>query len=212
MQPDREYSPTEAAKRIKEAMEGAGLEPTTFAERVGVNRSTVYRWLKGELLHSMPLTRLKQIANVTNVNPTWLLGFTEDKFGMIGKSESIPLLGFVPAGEPIISSEALEGYESIRENESVDFALRVQGCSMTGVRIYDGDVVFVRKQDDVDQGEIAVIRLDGDEVTLKRVYREGRNVVLRSENPTIPEIRITPSDHKKVQIIGKVLFCKFEVR
>ena len=82
---------------------------------------------------------------------------------------------------------------------------------MIGARIYDGDIIFVHKQEDVENGEIAVVIIDQEDATLKRVYKHPSAVVLHSENPTIQDMIFTAKDKKRIEIIGKVRCVKFMI-
>ncbi len=111
----------------------------------------------------------------------------------------IPLLGRIAAGRPIYAEETFDtACDSIMQ---CDFALRVQGDSMVGARIHDGDVVFIRRQDDVDDGRIAAVIID-DEATLKRVYHIKNGLQLLSENPAYPPMVFTLEDHASIRILG----------
>jgi repressor LexA len=118
----------------------------------------------------------------------------------------IPILGRVAAGKPLLAVENLEGSiflaQSWIKNEKV-FALKVKGESMVSAHILDGDMVIVRAQNDAENGEIAVV-LIGDEVTVKRFYRENGNVRLQPENPTMEPFIFT-SDSPEFAILGKVI-------
>lgn len=122
---------------------------------------------------------------------------------------SIPYLGTIVAGEPI-NAEALSGDETIEINQALFgrnldslFALSVKGNSMIDALIHDGDLVILRRQERVENGEMAAVWLDDrEETTLKRVYYEGRQVRLQPANPTM-EARYFAADHVRVQ--GKVV-------
>ena len=101
---------------------------------------------------------------------------------------------------PIYADEQLET-AFCDESLSCDFALRVRGDSMTGARIHDGDIVFIRSQEDVDDGDIAVVLLN-DEATLKRVYHIPNGLTLLSENPKYPPMVFTWPDHDSIRILG----------
>ncbi len=117
-----------------------------------------------------------------------------------------PLVGAVAAGRPITAVENLEGYitldQELFSGQDV-FALRVRGDSMIGVGIHDGDIAVVRKQPEVEAGQIAVVMVDG-EATLKRFCRERGKIVLRAENADYADIIIGPKDGS-VDVVGKVL-------
>ncbi|HLS52873.1 MAG TPA: S24 family peptidase, partial [Tissierellaceae bacterium] len=83
--------------------------------------------------------------------------------------------------------------------------LKVKGDSMIGARINDGDIVFIREQPCVENGEIAAVMIDN-EVTLKRFYKNGGLVMLRSENPKYQPLMYTKEDFKQVRILGKAIF------
>jgi repressor LexA len=118
----------------------------------------------------------------------------------------VPLVGAVAAGRPITAEENVEGHVTLDGDlfSSDDvFTLRVRGDSMTGAGIHDGDIAVVRKQPEVQDGELAVVMIDG-EATLKRFRREGRRVILRAENPDYADIVIDPK-RADVDIVGKVI-------
>lgn len=118
----------------------------------------------------------------------------------------LPLLGDIACGKPIYADEDFESYIEVSTDISADFALRAKGDSMTGARIYDGDIVFVRQQPTVDSGDIAVVIID-DEATLKRVYwlRDG-SIELRAENPSYPPIHVGgENEYRSIHILGKAI-------
>lgn len=124
----------------------------------------------------------------------------------------VPVLGYIAAGLPITAEEHIEEWTEIpnmwnlKEGEAI--VLRVKGDSMIGSRIYDGDKVVVKIQSDVENGEIAVVNVNGDEATLKRVRRsENGQVILYPDNPRYEPTIIA---HEGARIIGKVIQVMFE--
>jgi repressor LexA len=117
------------------------------------------------------------------------------------KFTSVPLVGRVAAGQPLLAAENLDGFLPIpadmAQGEGL-FALKVRGDSMVNAGIFDGDVIVARKQSAADNGDI-VVALVEDEATVKRFFRESGQVRLQAENSAYPPI-ITPN----VQILGKV--------
>ena len=113
----------------------------------------------------------------------------------------VPILGRVTAGMPILAVEDVEGYIPIDMSSSrgEHFALRIQGSSMIGAGIYDGDYIIVRKQDHAEEGEI-VVALIGEEATCKRLTKQDGHVVLMPENPAYP-----PIDGDEGYILGVVV-------
>jgi SOS regulatory protein LexA len=121
----------------------------------------------------------------------------------------IPVLGSIQAGQPIEMIENNEGYTLVDPfvlRGKQGFALRVKGDSMIGDRIHDGDIVIVAKQEEVQPHEIAVVAVNGDHATLKRVKRHGDMCMLIPSNPTM-EPQLVPAE--SVHIIGKVVEVKF---
>ena len=135
----------------------------------------------------------------------------------VSSGRRVPVLGAVACGEPIFSPTDGSDYVTIDEDVDCDFALIAQGDSMTGDRIYSGDVVFIRKQDYVRDGEIAAVALDGD-VTLKRIRRlcdsSGRVAFtqLLPSNPAYSPIDIGGEDETRtVRILGKAVAVRFRL-
>ena len=116
------------------------------------------------------------------------------------KLKKVPLLGTTAAGEPILSDEHFEGYVGTTAN--ADFCLRVTGDSMTGIGIYDGDIVFVKAQNEAESGQVVVVRINGDAVTLKRFYHHAGSVILQSENPAYPPMIFNADNCDDFRILG----------
>ena len=139
----------------------------------------------------------------------------EDGYETSGESEKhaqkpgakrIPLLGEIACGNPIYASEEHDTYIPVNGDIDADFCLRAHGESMTGARIFDGDVVFIRKQSLVNNGEIAAVIIN-DEATLKRVYfypEEGK-LILCPENPRFPPLVFIGTELNDIKIIGKAV-------
>ena len=94
----------------------------------------------------------------------------------------IPLIGSIACGAPILAEEHIEDYIDIPKHIHADFALTCKGDSMINARIFDGDIVYIRKQDTIENGEIAAVLID-DEATLKRVRLYDDHISLEPENP-----------------------------
>jgi len=149
-------------------------------------------------------------AEVFGVTTDYLMGRSDNKYApekVIGRQ--IPILGTIAAGQPITVSENIIGYEF---SEDCDFCLKVKGDSMTGARIYDGDIVYIHRQPEVENGEIAAVIIDGEDATIKRFYKVDGVVRLHSENPLYPDMVFGTKDFKQVRILGKVKYFKAEVR
>lgn len=121
-----------------------------------------------------------------------------------GNAVTVPLLGTVAAGVPILAHESIEGFvtfDSPRRDNSNLFALRVQGDSMINAGILDGDIIVAKQTPVAENGEI-VVALIGDEATVKRLYRNGHQVELHAENPDY-----APIIEDEVTLMGKVVAC-----
>lgn len=120
------------------------------------------------------------------------------------KTYKIPLLGTIACGEPILAAENIEDEVEIPEHIHADFALRCKGDSMINARIHDGDIVYIRQQPSVNNGEIAAV-LIGDEATLKRVYVHSDHVVLQPENPSFDPLVYFGEAMEQIRILGKAV-------
>lgn len=121
------------------------------------------------------------------------------------------MLGTIAAGDPIFANEEYETYVYADSKIRADFCLKVKGDSMINARILDGDVVFIKRQPDVLNGQIAAVLIDN-EVTLKRVFKRLRQVVLQAENPNYPPIVVNGYTEVEVSIIGLAVAFQSLVR
>jgi repressor LexA len=198
-------------QRLKQLIVDTGSTAADLAEYLHMHESTVSRYIAGITEPKLPT--IEKMAVKFNVNPLWLLGQPgQDKYlNQPEQPKKIPVLGTIAAGIPIMAQENFEGFECISEDERVDFALKVKGDSMIGARILDGDIVYIHRQPIVENGEIAAV-LIGDEATLKRFYKLNGSILLRSENPNIPDKTYTKKEQKEITILGKAISFKSEVR
>lgn len=204
-----------ATARLREIRESSGLDQKQFAELFSIEQSTYNRYENGGI-KKMPYDFIDAICEKFGINPAWVLGFKKvDKYTNPVSSEKtkrLPILGNIAAGIPILAQEDLLGYDFVPENFNADFCLKVKGDSMVNVRILDGDTVYIRQQPDVENGEIAAVLIDGEAATLKRVYKLDGSIILRAENHNYSDIIFSKKDMKEVQILGKAIFFKSEVR
>lgn len=119
-------------------------------------------------------------------------------------TKNIPLLGDIACGEPILAEENIDEYIKIDKDIPADFALRCKGDSMINARIFDGDIVYIRQQPDVENGEIAAVLIDN-EATLKRVFKYPHRIELRAENPTVKPFEFSDEEINQVKILGKAV-------
>lgn len=176
-----------------------------------ISKSMISKW-ENDKETPAKFSDVAALSDFFGVTADYLLGLSDDKYGDEVEYRKIPIMGTIAAGIPIHAQEDIQGYEYILPNEHVDFCLKVKGDSMINARIFDGDIVFIRRQPDVENGEIAAVIIDGQEATLKRVYKINGSVILRPENPSFKDIVISKKDYKNVTILGKAISFKSEVK
>ena len=116
--------------------------------------------------------------------------------------ECIPLLGAIACGDPILAQENIEDYVDLPRTIKADFALICEGDSMIDAGIHDGDVVYIRSQPEVQNGQIAAVLVDGENATLKRFYFSDGVVTLMAANQSYPPIVKAGSDVEQVRVLG----------
>lgn len=126
------------------------------------------------------------------------------------EKKKFPLLGTVACGQPILATENFEGYIESGSNIHADFCLKANGDSMINARILDGDIVFIRKQEMVENGEIAAVLIE-DEATLKRFYMSDDEIRLVAENPRIKTLHYKKEDLNGIRILGKAIAFQSDV-
>lgn len=194
--------------KIKERRKELGLSLEDVAKALGVNRSTVMRY-ESESIKKMPIDIIPPLAKVLRCSPEYLMGWedntTIDNVFPIDKIK-LPMLGSIACGEPIYADEDRESYVLAGTDIRADFCLRASGDSMINARIRDGDIVFIRQQDMVNNGEIAAVIID-DSATLKRFYyyKQKGMIILRAENPKYEDIILTGEELENVRILGKAV-------
>ena len=192
-------------KRLREALYDLDVNNSELADIIGVSPAAVTKYLKGD---SKPrLEKRIAIADKLGISFDWLEngeGSMRSR-GSTGRPtrRSLPVLGKIACGEPIYDDGSVEFYFDPQNPVDADFCLIAEGDSMIGVHIQEGDIVFIRKQPMVENGQIAAVRI-GDEFTLKRFYWDKlRSVVqLNAENPNYPPIIKTGAEIDEISVIG----------
>lgn len=190
-------------ERIKKCRLECGMTLLEVANALGVREATAQRYESGEIKNLKQETVL-EMSRIFNCSPAYLMGWEESGKNQINEGK-LPLLGKIAAGQPILATEDCEYFSPINDTKA-DFCLRVRGDSMVGAGIKDGDIVFIRKQESVDDGEIAAVLVE-DEATLKRVYISDDAVTLISENPKYKPMVYTKKQCKNIRILGKAVAC-----
>ena len=151
---------------------------------------------------------IKILAKVLDVSADFLLTGVEtlqEPKAEVGISvKKIRMLGSIACGTPIFCNEEYEYVLATGENAKADFCLTAKGDSMINARIADGDIVFIRQQNTVDNGEIAAVVI-GDEATLKRVYKTTDGLMLVAENPAYQPMYFSGEDLNRTYILGKAI-------
>ena len=194
---------------LKERRQELGLTMLQVANAVGVSEATVSRWESGNIAN-MRRDRIAKLAKVLQLRPSAIMGLDGDEEKhVITSGVKIPVLGYVRAGIPIEAIEDIIDYEEIPQkmaNNGDYFALSIKGDSMEP-KISEGDVVIVRKQSCVENGETAVVLINGSDATVKKFYKTDSGIKLVSTNPTYDPFFFTPDEVMKlpVTVIGKVV-------
>jgi len=189
---------------IKKYRQSKNYSLQDLADKVGLTKKTIQRYENGEIRISMD--RLNEIAQALNVDISVLLEGTQDFLGLnVDDIETIniPIYGNISCGNGLLVMESPVGYESTPKswlNGGEYFYLRAKGDSMTGARIFEGDLLLIRKQPIVEDGDIAAVVIE-DECVMKRVYYRDGSLILQSENPKYPPIVISEGN---VRIVGKL--------
>lgn len=199
---------------IKNLREQRGWSQEILADKVGYkDRSSIAKIEAG--LVDLSQSKVVAFAKAFGVTPAMLMGIADtpspaaSNIIPVPKTYKVPLLGTIACGEPILAVENMDGKVDVPESIHADFALRCKGDSMINARIYDGDIVYIRKQDTVENGEIAAV-LIGDEATLKRVKALEDRIILEPANPMYDPLVYRSSETEEVRILGKaVAFTSF---
>lgn len=220
------------ANRLKQALEMRNMKQADLVNMTGIGKSSISTYLSGD--YEPKQKNLYRLAKALDVNESWLMGYdvpmerqqpaqsaatsfvgTIPNLLPLPKTRKVPRLGTIACGEPILAQENIEDYDKAPEGVNCDFTLKCKGDSMVGARINDGDIVYIRQQEEVENGEIAAVLVDDAEesnATLKRVYLYDNQIVLQAENPKYSPWVYTGEDMNKVRIIGKAVAFLGEVQ
>lgn len=190
---------SDLGNRIKEYRELKGLTLEELGKEIGVGKSTVRKYQAGEI--KMDHDRMEDLARVFGIDVSLLYG--EE---VAGEMIDVPLYGNVSCGPGVLTEDdILEYVKSPKEwiKGSIYFYLTAQGDSMTGANIKESDLLLIRQQESVENGEIAAVLID-DQILLKRVFIDGDEITLISENNKYDPIRFDPSSDKNIKILGKL--------
>lgn len=211
---------------IEDKMKEDGLSLSELARRVGMAKSAISRYFNRT--REFPLNRINEFSNVLDLDPKYILGFEdqsdiqelydkltpprqhkvytfaqhqlEEQNNGVEESSAIYLVGQTAAGKPLEYGQLQPEQISVDVPKGADRALNVKGDSMEPL-IKDGSIVFYKDQPTVENGEIAIVEIDGSEVTCKKFYFDGDKVTLKSINEKYEDMVFSNG----VRIIGKVI-------
>lgn len=196
-------------QRLKNKRIEKGYSYQVLADKTHLSKSTLQRYETGNI-GNLPLDKLKVLADALGCSPGYLMGWEDDDdsippgFIPVPEMKKVPLVGRIACGTPITAEQNIEDYIDAPKDKHIDFCLLCKGDSMIDAGIEDGDIVYIRKQLDVENGEIAAVRI-GDEATLKRVYKYPDCIVLEAENRAYAPLRYFKEDMNNVVIEGKAV-------
>ncbi len=195
----------EIGKRIRSQRKSLGLTQKELGKLLGLSEGSISKYESGKV-EDATTTRLNDFATTLKVDIAWLLATPIKEQEKIGNLIQLPIVGKICCGNGSFAYEEIEGYESTPEswlNGGEYFYLRAKGDSMKNARIQEGDLLLIRRQSDVEDGEIAVIQIN-DEAILRKVYKRDGMLLLQSENPDYPPIICDGKEGSKIKILGKL--------
>lgn len=196
--------------KIRLLRKNLDLTQDDLAKAANTTKQTIHKYETG-IITNIPASKIKALADKLQTTPGYLMGWEEltvldyKKYDLRNvETKKFRVLGEIACGEPIYANEEHDTYIEASSDIKADFCLIAKGDSMINARIFDGDVVFIRAQPDVENGEIAAVIID-DEATLKRVYKYKNRLELRAENPTFAPLEYEKEELNSIRIIGKAV-------
>ena len=208
------------AQRLRAGLDARQMTQAELSSRSKISKSSISHYLKGDWEGKQDA--VYSIAQVLNVSEAWLMGYDVPMdaehatpsqpaqkatippgFEPMPEMDMVPLVGRIACGTPITAKQNVERIVCVPSKWRSTFTLTCKGDSMEP-RIHDGDLVAIRKQPEVENGEIAAVRI-GEEATLKHVYLHENFIELRPENPAFNSIILSREDMNDVVIEGKAV-------
>lgn len=196
----------EKGERIRSRREALGMTQTELADALSTTKQNIYKYENG-IISNIPSDKIEAMAEILKTTPAYLMGWEGEtvlppNIEPFGSMQKIPLVGQIACGTPILAEQNIEDYVDLPGHIRADFALTCKGESMIGAGIRTGDIVYIRKQEEVENGQIAAVMVGGDEATLKRVYTKPGVVQLVAENPNIAPAVFIGKEAEQIHIIG----------
>jgi len=208
----------EMNRRIKERRLALNLTQEELAQRLGLQKSAIAKYESGRV-ENIKRSVLAKMAEILECSPTYLMGWDDEQPAAPSYSNifplqrtRIPFLGQIACGEPSFCNEDRESYVMAGADVRADFCLKARGDSMTGARIMDGDIVFIRKDAEIVNGQIYAVAID-DEATLKRVYYDetAQELRLLAGNPKDPTMVYSGERLAHLHVLGKAIAFQSDV-
>jgi len=194
--------------RIREKRESLGMSQEELAKKLGYKSRSSINKIETDA-RNLTQSKIKSIADALLTTPSYIMGWEEPKreippnFNPMPEMRKVPRVGRIACGEPITAEENIEDYDETPSGWHADFSLLCVGDSMSP-KIEDGDIVAIRCQQEVRNGEIAAVRI-GDEATLKMVFLHSDYIELRPVNPAYPSIIRRLEEMEEIRIEGKAV-------
>ena len=199
---------SDLSTRVRLRREQLGLSQEELARRMDYrSRSSITKLEKG--INDLPQSKVEELAQALETTPAALLGLDAPcacppGFEPLPTMVQVPLIGSIACGTPITAEQNIECYIGVPAAWRADFALTCHGDSMSPT-ICDGDIVCIRCQPEVEQGEIAAVRIGG-EATLKHFHRQGDAVMLLADNAAVcPPMFYAGEQLSELHIEGKAV-------
>lgn len=210
--------PATLGQRLRALRNEVELSQEDLAKSLHISQSSIAYYELGRK-HPGPDTLMK-IASFFDVTTDYLLGLTDNLHHRtidpplaqpVGATVQVPIIGVIRAGEPLLAEQHIEDWEEVPRdwlNGSECFFLRVTGDSMTGARIQEGDLVFVRRQEAAENGDIVVAMVNSEDATIKRIFYADDTTILHPENPRYKPLVFHGKEQDNIRIVGKVLWFR----
>lgn len=195
-------------ERIRKSRIAKSLTQDEVAKLMEVTRGAVANWEHNRSLP--PAKNFPRLAQILGVSSAYLQMESDypiaNEIPMPEDLLKIPIIATVKCGVNGLAFEEDGGFVNVEKKHGEDLrAFRCKGDSMIGAGIHDGDIAIVRIQDQVESGELAIVVINGDEGTLKKVHIQNDSIILESANPLFPPRVFTGVDRAIVHIVGKVI-------
>lgn len=206
-------------ERIRLRREQLGMTQDQLAQRAGYKSRTSINKIEAGV-QSLTQPKIKPVADALMTTPDYIMSWDDETMpeplpaGVKPlETRAVPMIGDVACGEPIVANQDFQSYVEIGADIKCDCCLRARGDSMKNVRIHDGDIVFIRRQPMVENGDIAAVIIN-DEVTLKRFYyyRETNLIILKPENPEYEDIIYSGADLEQIKVFGKAVAFQSDIK